>query len=1210
MLKESAGGRAEFEMVKSATLLAFCIILSTAAWADRCQDLADSFWSNDYSTTRRLAQIKDSSVNEIDRLAYLAWGDLNTDYPEEALDILKSLQTRWSGASHQGRMVYLILCAFADETSAPNSVHFKAALQECKAPEEACRVRTWQASASLDYSDLESARGALEQNWRQVISTPISPQNHFELLLVQSDYYRQTGQFSEALLALASARPFAKTKLQQQRWWGDLFSVQVRMGQAKAETMWNAYRLASSNREKLLILCRLTQAKALGDQAPRVRSELSRLRPSYRDWPEKTWHIRILSIQNSLGLLSDQDFQEHCQGLVDNSWQVQYAINGHLASRLLRRKPELFKSHIRTSLELASHHQVSRLNDTLREGRPAALYLNLITDLAEHGALAQALETAQKGLMECESREFDKLGVYLGALIQWELVLCRLPAAKLHAQKLMDLAEVSNQPIRKAELYTKIITSLLNASIDSNRFLAKPNPPRLTEGTPAEWLWNRLCLENSADRRILRTLSDTAKLYHQRRNSELESICILMQGIVYSFLGKGPEAIDFYRQSDACNPAMSHVTNELLARELFAQGDVNQAVERARKAVGPISRRIDGRFLASSTLATLLCETGKPQEAVSVLEADIKGGTSHSPIHAIEITLGRAHRLAGHPKEARAVFEKLLNEIQSYPAHPALPMVYRELAELSPEKEALTYRDKAYESLVHFGRIDSIPRVALAASNRLPAEEALQYCQKAWDQCLERRAQLPAELQREALKPKFLQPLFERQLQLLSALSDNPKRQELMAKLVAQWQNFENSQNELFTPQNLAPGPGRELLTQLEQQRARLSELGEFQPQLTSNSDFLTLQAEAKGQFLSTLNRIRQTNPDFEARVSAQGSDLAGLQSRLAPGRLLVQYYQGSSILYIQTISREKMESHEVALERSRFESLVADYQKALTDPFKEAERQKIGQSLSSLMLSPIKTELNTCQELIVLPSGSLWYLPLETLTDEQGKFLIERFPISYAGAPDLHRLAQRNQTRTRVQEPINILALAPVSEQELPSARHEVEAVGRLSAQSTLLLEKQATHQELIGRSPQFSVLHIATHSYIKADVNQSYLQLSDGPLKLSEIYGLPLQNNSLVVLSSCQSGIGEKDPQREVAALSTAFRAAGASSVMASLWPVDDEATAKLFPLVYQTLVGGGITRSQALRAAKLKMLSDPNPKFHLPSFWGAFTLLGQPD
>jgi CHAT domain-containing protein len=93
-------------------------------------------------------------------------------------------------------------------------------------------------------------------------------------------------------------------------------------------------------------------------------------------------------------------------------------------------------------------------------------------------------------------------------------------------------------------------------------------------------------------------------------------------------------------------------------------------------------------------------------------------------------------------------------------------------------------------------------------------------------------------------------------------------------------------------------------------------------------------------------------------------------------------------------------------------------------------------------------------------------------------------------------------------------------------------------------------------------------------------------------------------VVLSSCRSALGESSPGREVTSLASAFNIAGASSVIASHWEVDDQVTSELFQAFYEHL-GRGQSRGQALRLAR-RQIAAKHPH---PYYWAAFSLFGNP-
>jgi CHAT domain-containing protein len=147
-----------------------------------------------------------------------------------------------------------------------------------------------------------------------------------------------------------------------------------------------------------------------------------------------------------------------------------------------------------------------------------------------------------------------------------------------------------------------------------------------------------------------------------------------------------------------------------------------------------------------------------------------------------------------------------------------------------------------------------------------------------------------------------------------------------------------------------------------------------------------------------------------------------------------------------------------------------------------------------------------------------------------------------------------------------------------------------------------------------EFAILHFATHGILdpKRPVNSGLLlstvdrngQTQNGFVGLRDIYNLnaPVK---LVVLSACRTGLGKDVRGEGLIGLTRGFMYAGASSVVASLWKVDDEATAELMKRFYTNMLQGGMTAPEALRAAQNSIRQEP--QWSAPYFWAAFTLQG---
>ena len=189
---------------------------------------------------------------------------------------------------------------------------------------------------------------------------------------------------------------------------------------------------------------------------------------------------------------------------------------------------------------------------------------------------------------------------------------------------------------------------------------------------------------------------------------------------------------------------------------------------------------------------------------------------------------------------------------------------------------------------------------------------------------------------------------------------------------------------------------------------------------------------------------------------------------------------------------------------------------------------------------------------------------------------------------------------------------------QRLRFTRDEADAIAALAAPEKRLsaLDFAASRDTLqtAGLS-DYRIIHFATHGLLNSrhpELSGLVLSLvdergrpQDGFFGLGEVFNLNL-NADLVVLSGCKTGLGAEIKGEGLVGLTRGFMHAGASSVAASLWSVEDRATSELMKRFYQGILGNGRTPAAALRAAQESMLRDK--RWEAPYYWAAFTLQGE--
>jgi CHAT domain-containing protein len=235
--------------------------------------------------------------------------------------------------------------------------------------------------------------------------------------------------------------------------------------------------------------------------------------------------------------------------------------------------------------------------------------------------------------------------------------------------------------------------------------------------------------------------------------------------------------------------------------------------------------------------------------------------------------------------------------------------------------------------------------------------------------------------------------------------------------------------------------------------------------------------------------------------------------------------------------------------------------------------------------------------KLVIVPHGLLHQIPFHALFDGK-RYLLERFEISYAPSARVYSLCQEKAP----QRSGHALVMS-VADRLIPAVEKEARAVAKHLPGVEVLSDEQATSDALRSASSGSSILHLACHGLFRADNPMfSSLKLHDGWLTAADVMRLDL-TGALVTLSACESGRNEVFAGDEPIGLTRAFLGVGASTVVVSLWLVQDEATAFLMDKYYERLCSN-VRPAEALRGAQLALKDE----YSHPYYWAPFILVGQ--
>ncbi len=334
--------------------------------------------------------------------------------------------------------------------------------------------------------------------------------------------------------------------------------------------------------------------------------------------------------------------------------------------------------------------------------------------------------------------------------------------------------------------------------------------------------------------------------------------------------------------------------------------------------------------------------------------------------------------------------------------------------------------------------------------------------------------------------------------------------------------------------------------------------------------------------------------------------DVATLHEVLAQDTALVEYFTVDDALHACVVAGgavrnvplpARLPQVQAMLEQLRFQTDTLRHgTQRLAHRMPELRRRSLFHlgRLHAAVWAPLAPLLGD-RRAVVVPHGVLHYLPFAALHDG-ATFEIERRELCRApSAMVLLHCLQRADAR---HDSALVLGYGGT---QLPHVRAELQAVAARFAQAQLRQDAAASTQALRAAGAS-DVLHIACHAQFRHDNPQfSALHLADGAFTVRDAARLEL-HCALVTLSACETGVSAVMPGDELIGLTHAFICAGAARVLASLWTVQDDATASFMEGFYDRLCAG-VRPGRALREAQLDAL---RAQAH-PYLWAAFALHG---
>ena len=364
-------------------------------------------------------------------------------------------------------------------------------------------------------------------------------------------------------------------------------------------------------------------------------------------------------------------------------------------------------------------------------------------------------------------------------------------------------------------------------------------------------------------------------------------------------------------------------------------------------------------------------------------------------------------------------------------------------------------------------------------------------------------------------------------------------------------------------------------------------------------------------QVAQLFRRTETEDPAFGFIHSLGAASASDLRHALEEGEQAIEYFTTGDEISAFVASRDQVRVARAIASKQNLEKRLAalrfqidkfsygpEYVDAHFWQLKDVTDQCLGE-LYKAVFAPLEAMVNK-DRLIIIPHGTLHYVPFHALCDSLGDYLVDQFEISYAPSTAVLKLCRAKQSCA----PSDKLVAFGFAERGTPGIESELRALGSIFPDAVILAGSNATRDNLMRFAPQARFLHLASHGYFRRDNPMfSFLKLADSRLNFYNLLNLNL-DAEMVTLSACHTGVNTVFPGDELHGLMRGFLYAGAPALIMSLWAVNDSSTSDLMREAYSQIRMGASKRT-ALRRAQLAIKDE----YGHPYYWAPFILMGNP-
>lgn len=377
-------------------------------------------------------------------------------------------------------------------------------------------------------------------------------------------------------------------------------------------------------------------------------------------------------------------------------------------------------------------------------------------------------------------------------------------------------------------------------------------------------------------------------------------------------------------------------------------------------------------------------------------------------------------------------------------------------------------------------------------------------------------------------------------------------------------------------------------------------------------AEFSKLQTEAKSrekQIADVMRQIESTKTS-KAKVKEKRdfSDIKQLQKLLGGKKALIEFvsFEGKISAFVVTgkeihFAPDLAEQDEIIslLEGLQFQFGALRYGAERLGKFIGELKKRADFHLRKLyakLLAPLESFTGK-RDLVIAPVGAAYYVPFHALHDGE-RYVIETREVVYAPSATIWQVLNAKKP----ENPKKALLIG-FADERIPLVNEEIKALRKIFKTAESFTGEKATFAAYTQNAPDFDILHFACHGQFRAENPLfSSLHLADGSVTVRDICAQDLRAG-LVTLSACETGLNKIYAGDEILGLARGFLSAGVSSLILSLWTVNDAAAAGLMTDFYKNLQrGAGVSAS--LRLAQNNFIK----RGAHPYFWSPFALIGR--